>query len=313
MDELVGLELSKAFMDGVGKASVEKLTNAIGGMFPFVGTSKKAVDIYIAEIEKEDIPPIEKAFKVKNTKKAFKDYGNQMKIGAIALEQAKEGTDFSDDSKVDEEWLSRFMDAARHVSDEKAQYIWGRVLAGEFESPGNTPLQTTRILSELTEKYAKLFSIICSTRVTFFTADEAGNLLLPYERIVIPGDYHCLWSYGIDFETIGELAQLGLIELEYFRGFTLVFDHKAPMVYLEYGGIVSTIHELNADELYVGFLRLTEAGRHIAKFITLQILPEHFKNVIDFYKKRGVHIGDAGGMTMHRDDKGLLHCYLHRE
>ena len=39
---------------------------------------------------------------------------------------------------VNEEWLDRFMDSAKFVSQEEIQAIWGKILAKEFENQENT-------------------------------------------------------------------------------------------------------------------------------------------------------------------------------
>ena len=111
----------------------------LGMLCPYLGLKKKAVDMYVKEIEESNLPPETKVFTILNTKKTFKKLKNQGKIAEIAVENAKEGTDFSEKSRVDEEWFDRFMDAASYVSSDKMQEIWGRILAKEFEEPGTTP------------------------------------------------------------------------------------------------------------------------------------------------------------------------------
>ena len=98
---------------------------------------------------------------------------NQSKIAKIALESAKEGTDFSESSSVDDDWLARYMDFAKFISNEDKQIIWGKILAGEFQSPGSTPPQLARILSEITEHHANIFNNICnlSTILSAKTSD----------------------------------------------------------------------------------------------------------------------------------------------
>ena len=58
------------------------------------------------------------------------------------MNNAKEGTDFSDKSGVSEEWLERFMDSAGFVSAEDIQIIWGKILANELETLGVIKLVT---------------------------------------------------------------------------------------------------------------------------------------------------------------------------
>ena len=131
-----------------GEAAIEVMKNenvqnktasVIGMLFPYAGVTKKAVDMYIDEIEKADMSPEAKAFYILNIKKTIRGIKNQKAIADIAMENARKGTDFSVASGVSEEWLERFMDSARFVSTENIQIIWGKILANEFETPGSTP------------------------------------------------------------------------------------------------------------------------------------------------------------------------------
>lgn len=110
-----------------GKAALELVQNenvlnktvgALGMLFPYAGITKKAVDMYIAEIEKSDMPIDAKMYAMMNAKKQLKQMKNQKQIAEIAMQNAKEGTSFTSDCGVSEEWLERFMDSAAYVSDE---------------------------------------------------------------------------------------------------------------------------------------------------------------------------------------------------
>lgn len=187
-----------------GKAALEfvqnenvlnKTVGALGMLFPYAGITKKAVDMYIAEIEKSDMPIDAKMYAMMNAKKQLKQMKNQKQIAEIAMQNAKEGTSFTSDCGVSEEWLERFMDSAAYVSDENIQLIWGKILSNEFDNPGTTPPNMIRILSEMTPTYAKAFRQLCSMRLLIAQAllndpdilimDEPTAGLDPSERIRI--------------------------------------------------------------------------------------------------------------------------------
>ena len=151
-----GIELAKAAAEGVGKESANKLASAIGGLFPFWGLKKKGIAVFINEIEKSNLSPEAKMMTIANAKRTYKQLKNQISIAKIAQDSAKVGTDFSSSSLVNDDWLDRFMDSAKFVSDEKVQYLWGNILAKEFEAPNSTPHSIIRILSEITPQYAKI-------------------------------------------------------------------------------------------------------------------------------------------------------------
>ena len=146
-----------------------KAVNLFGMLLPYVGIKKKVVDMYTEEIEKSDLSTDVKANLLLNAKKTLKKLKNQKNIAEIAKDNAKDGTDFSEKSGVDEEWFERFMESAAFVSSEEMQLVWGKILANEFEKPGCTPPNMTRILSEFTHTYAKAFRTLCSMRVLFIS------------------------------------------------------------------------------------------------------------------------------------------------
>lgn len=60
-------------------------------------------------------------------------------------------------SKIDEDWWNRFEDYAENVSDDDLKFIWGKILAGEFENPGSVSLRTLNLLSSIAKQEALLF------------------------------------------------------------------------------------------------------------------------------------------------------------
>ena len=129
MDITTGTAVAKTAVDLVKNENVlNKSVGVMGMLFPFAGLKQKAVEIYIKDIEKSDLPAETKVFMIMNTKKTFKKIKNQKTIAEIAMENAKQGTDFSENSGVSEEWLERFMDSAGFVSSEEIQWICPKCL-----------------------------------------------------------------------------------------------------------------------------------------------------------------------------------------
>ncbi len=285
--EEMALEMAKAAAGSVGKESVNKLAAVLGGFFPFFGLKREAVSTYVADIQKSDLPPEAKMLAIATAKKTYKQLKNQADIARIAQNAAREGTDFSQQSSVDDEWLERFMDSARFVSDEEVQLLWGNVLASEFENPGNTPPSIIRILSELTPKYAKAFQIICSLLVCIIRPPEDE---LPYSfsnHIILPDEYDYLKEYGVGFSELKELEVLGLIQTSSL-GYQWSYDKKPSRLYLVYGKDTATISNYPDNGVPIGTLTLTDAGQTIAKFAERKIIGGHFEAVCANMEGRGI-------------------------
>lgn len=297
--EECGLELAKAAAEGAGKESVNKLADAIGGIFPFWGLKKKAVSTYISEIENSNLPPEAKMMAIANAKKTYKQMKNQASIAQIAQEAASAGTNFSATSGVDDEWLERFMDSAKFVSDEQVQLLWGNILAKEFEQPGSTPPSAIRILSEITPRYAKAFQVICSLSVYIAPVDMTGRIMPLEPHIIVPFDYSYLNQYGINFSVLNELQMLGLVQFDPSIGYVIEYNVKTqPKLHLIYGKKVATVLKYENKQFPTGSLILTQAGMSIARFSEVEIIEGHFDTVCDFLKSRKVELADTPGIQI---------------
>lgn len=287
-DETTGEEFMKAVAGAAAQQGVDKIANVLGGFFPFWGLRKRAVEAYVSAIEQSNLDPATKMLQIASTKKTFREMQNQMAIAEVAQSVAKEGTDFSMNSSVDDEWLSRYMDAGKHVSDEEMQVIWGNILAGEFENPGNTPPSVIRILSEMTTKYAKVFAYICSLQAILFPSDASGNPVYADPHILISTEDCCseyLASLGINFQTLSELDKLGLIQFNTMPGFIRRYDtDKYPIIHIYANQKVITCTKYPNKAFLIGEVLLTDAGQSISRFIDKKVLDGFEDYVFNYYK-----------------------------
>ncbi|WP_288776433.1 DUF2806 domain-containing protein, partial [uncultured Eubacterium sp.] len=167
----------------------ENTMKLCGMLFPYIGLNKRAVGMYAEELEKSNLSVEAKLYYLLNAKKELKQIKNQRTIAEIAINNAIPETDFSRKSMINEEWLDRFMDSAKFVSQEEIQVIWGKILAKEFEKPGKTPTSMIRILSEITPELALVFKKICGMKILFSEIAETGEpgetnqiVFVPYDK-----------------------------------------------------------------------------------------------------------------------------------
>lgn len=288
-----GLEIAKVAVESASKEGVGKLADAIGGMFPFWGLKKRAVETYISEIENSNLSPEAKMMTIAHAKKTFNQLKNQSSIANIALEAAPAGTNFTETSSVDDEWLERFMDAAKFVSDEKVQLLWGNILAKEFEQPNSTPPSVMRILSEITPFYANAFQILCSLSVHIIPVDHEGKPLPPHSVPILPANHDYLSVFNLNFSTLNELEKLGLIQYSTFLGYALQFDTNVyAKLHLAYGTNIATVLKYPDKRFPVGYAMLTAAGESIARFVEPLTIDGHFNAVIQFLKKNNIEFAE---------------------
>ncbi len=173
--------------------------------------------------------------------------------------------EYSSSAGVSQEWLERYMDSAKFVSDEQIQDIWGKILAKEFEAPGTTPRNITRILCEISPTCAKAFRSICGMRRTVVVIDDNGKVLSSAEGIVVPvtNDSTDFQTIGIPFEVFNELDSAGLIKFDWANGYVLKFapEQKGSSRILTYTeGVTREITKFGVKGIPTGCVLLTKAG-----------------------------------------------------
>lgn len=257
--EALGLVKNENFLN--------KTADIMGMLFPYAGLTKKAVDMYISEIEKSNMSIDTKMYLVMNAKKSLKGIKNQKQIADIAVENAKVGTDFTETSGVQDEWLERFMDSARFVSSEEMQLIWGKILANEFENAGTTPPNMIRVLSEITPNLAQVFRKLCSMRVTIIPLNDEHEIIgeaivkvmVPYRK-----NENVFNEMGISFNVLSELDTLGVIKVETIGGYvTKGIEEDNLLVYTD--GEVDIISKHEKNEMPIGNVMFTAVGSALSK------------------------------------------------
>lgn len=103
------------------------------------------------------------------------------------------------DENVDDDWITRFFNIAKDISNEEMQYVWGKILAGEIASPKSFSLKTLDVLRNISASDAQVFQRLTSLVVrhgqTFF----------------IPSDNELLTKYGLSFSAVLMLDECGLV------------------------------------------------------------------------------------------------------
>lgn len=109
---------------------------------------------------------------------------------------------------VDSDWISEFFNDVANISNEKMQILWGKVLAGEVESPGQFSKRTLDSLKKLTQDEATIFQEIAP-----YVLMCPGDIENSYEDyFLVEGiDNRILPKYGIQFNKIMLLSEAGLI------------------------------------------------------------------------------------------------------
>ncbi len=309
-----GMTVAKSTADLVKNENVlNKATSVMGMLFPYAGLKQKAVNVYIEEIEKSDLSAEAKVFAILNIEKTFKKIKNQKNIADIAMENAKEDTDFSEDSKVNEEWLDRFMDSAGFVSDEELQLVWGKILANEFNKPGSTPPNMIRVLSEITPELARAFRIICSMCIHIFPLTEEGKIEGNEKQPVVPykSNSEKFRDMGLSFKIMTELESLGVIKFEARDGY--VFNKVSnKRVLIAVRDQLMVIEQHKKDEIPIGNVLLTSVGEALFAITDSVEVKGYYDMIKNYYIDQGIVFADKhefvtqninGSLFLYRDEE----------
>ena len=284
------------------EAVLDKTSNIMSMLFPYAGLTKKALDMYILDIEKSDMPNESKLIAVLNAKNTIKKLKNQKNIVDIAINTAKDETDFTEKSGVNKEWLERFMESAGFVSDEMVQVMWGKILGKEFEKPGSTPFNMIRILSEITPTYAQAFRKICSMQMIIVGLNENGTIKFARQDVVVPYDKNekKFNDLGLTFAVFSELETLGLIKLSTSGGYMSGgIPEKKVLLYID--GKTLELEGHIDNEMVYGNVMLTVAGKCLKNITPKEIIEGYYELVKEYMENSRVKFKECSEYQVIKD------------
>ena len=290
------------------EAVLDQTSGIVSMLFPYMGLTKKALDMYISDVEKSDMTSESKLIAVLNAKSTIKKLKNQKNIVQIAINTAKDETDFTEKSQVNKEWLERFMDSAGFVSDEIVQIMWGKILGKEFENPGSTPSNMIRILSEITPVYAQAFRKICSMQMITVELNENGVIKSATQNIVVPymDNESKFDEWGLTFSVISELETLGLIKFDMLSGYVLTgITEKNVLLYVD--GETLEIEEYKENKIPSGNIMLTAAGNCLKNITPTEVLNGYSELVRKYMDKEPMKLKEHLRYRVIKEENGV-HC-----
>lgn len=109
---------------------------------------------------------------------------------------------------VDSDWISEFFNNVANISNEKMQILWGKILAGEVENPGQYSKRTLNGLKQLTQHEASVFREIAP-----YILNCPGDTKHSYDDYFLLEKYGTglLAKYNIPFKNIMLLNEAGLL------------------------------------------------------------------------------------------------------
>ncbi|WMJ84477.1 DUF2806 domain-containing protein [Oscillospiraceae bacterium LTW-04] len=170
---------------------------------------EEAVKSLRHSLEAMDMDPLMKAAMIATARQNLNYFLNQSSIIEKAIPLLHE-TERSQD--VDEEWLSRFLDGAKHVSSDEVRTIWANILASECNEPGTIPKSILAALASIEIETARAFEILAKF-VIQLSPYGLPNLVIDWNQNFV------LRKFGVSFADILELSRIGLVSWSNENGF----------------------------------------------------------------------------------------------
>lgn len=173
----------------------------------------KTTDLILEDIKKIDATDLSAQTKsvLKNDIiKRHRRVSNLAGVLSHAESEVKTNVNITD---VDDNWLEEFQDHAEKISDEDTQIIWGKLLAGEMNSPGSYSKQLMSILSTMSkadaETFVKLSSFCILALDTPSSMKGQGVILLHPDK----GKGNTYNHEAFNYDMVSCLSSFGLLNL----------------------------------------------------------------------------------------------------
>lgn len=289
---IVSDEAAKAVAAVTNSKAAEKLADSVRGLVQLpqdildyivgpkrigqIGTARAEVAIRRAEAEAE----IER-LRCTTADYVFDRELRKTKNREALLAEAQKslpapGAPVSDDP-VSPDFVHTFFDEFDGISDPEIHKIAGRLLAGEVSNPGTFPRRTIRVLRDLESQDFKDFQTVC----------RFGMVVGKYTPVIFDFDDKIYSDQGVTFGKIQNLDSLGLVSVAGVAGFL----HRGLPARFQvgYGKQIAAL-ELTEDknQIAIGKVMLTEAGRKLAPLTRASVVPGFFEYTLEKWRAQKI-------------------------
>ena len=207
----------------------------------------------------------------------------------------------ADPHAIKDDWIIKFFDKCRLITDDEVQDLWASILAGEANSAGSYSPKTLTTLADMNQKSLSLFSDFCS--LCLVNLDDPNEFLNspPYFKIkearlpIIRGIINDVGTLPSSRQDLDKFAQES-ISIYHKYGFGINEFH----LLLEHGLIQedNTTHRyssfwynnkiyviLNQQEITISGFYLTSVGKELFHIAKPTGSPKYLSAIIDFLQR----------------------------
>ena len=241
---------------------------------------KEAIDLLGSEMASKIVAAADVANSIRERADArlnFQEEKRQHNIESVAWQAAHKLPENVSEEEVNPDWIARFFESVKDVSDETMQSLWSSILAGEVAMPGKTSLRTLDALKSLSQQEAELFvhltQFASGGRWVFYprqTDSGVADKILTHRRALLL--HECgLIRYDL-MGTRGDAVRGFML-----GGFLLEGKPKFP--------------DMNFELFSIPIIRMCRVGLEISQFVPKKF-PElwYIRALAAFLDKQGVEL-----------------------
>jgi hypothetical protein len=210
-------------------------------------------------------------------------------LAKLPQSQQVPGNPPEDRSDVDEDWLNVFEGEAAQVSSEHAQKAFAKILAGEINRPASFSKKTLKLIAQLDNQAAHLFSLACSMSVSLRTT---GNII--DARVLGLGliGQNSLAPYGMSYSACVILQEYGLVvsDLSGYSNYqlSLLVDGNVhlPLTHQNELWVLSKQQGQSRSEIRLEGMQFSLSGRELLSIVELQPVPEYTEAMKTFLRNQ---------------------------
>ena len=206
----------------------------------------------------------------------------QLNMEVVAEEALPHINDDAKPENVEQDWVAKFFDYAKDVTNSEMREIWARILAGEINSPGSFSRRSLNIVSQIDKRQAELFNAVCIFQVR--GENDSGWIVIDRFENKIYKDA------GITFEGLTDLDDLGLINFNPTGAFRL---RELPQaVCMHYGRTLFSVSFVagSNSNLEVGCVRLTRVGYELRNICEPNEAEGFVSHISQYWRRQGIEV-----------------------
>lgn len=296
-DEVASFSLIKIDTSGItepGKLLIERVSDALGGIFaPWqkrriaeadadVALTAAQTEIRITDVQRRAV-----------RRWLAEEERQQVNMETVLNKAAPLVGLNARPEKIEEDWLSNFLEKSRLTSDDELQTLWAKILAGEANAPGKFGKRTVNLIASLDKSDAELFKNLCR----FSWIGIAGGVGAP---LILDAQEKIVTDNGVSWSSLKHLDEIGLVSFESLAGFI----SKKPdipvnaanwfhsLFMLGYGGRTCMVKP-QKNQLQIGQVKFSKAGAELAQICNEPPIVGYFEHILGHLKEKGAIVHES--------------------